>query len=107
MAVDGDGQVRARALGVPFAMGEDVRRPELPPNGWDGVIRWSWLAQVAGRGPTHLSALEVTITPAARGTGLASRMLAALRDTARERGLRGYVATSRLAPASSACARPP
>ena len=95
MAVDADGQVLARALGVPFAMGRDVHRPELPPDGWDGVIRWSWLDQIAERAPTHLSALEVTIIPAARRTGLASRMLAALRDSARDRGLHGYVAPVR------------
>ena len=22
--------------------GPDVRRPELPASGWDGVIRWAW-----------------------------------------------------------------
>lgn len=95
LAVDGRGQVLGRALGVPFAMGEDVRRPELPSNGWDGVIRWSWLDQVADRAPTHLSALEVTLVPGARGTGLASRMLDALRATALHRGLQGYVAPVR------------
>lgn len=95
LAVDGEGQVLARALGVPFAMGAAVRRPELPPNGWDGVIRWSWLDQVADRPPTHLSALEITVAPAARGTGLAVRMLDALRDSARGRGLQGYVAPVR------------
>lgn len=95
MAVNADGQVLARALGVPFAMGKDVHRAELPPNGWDGVIRWSWLDQIAERAPTHLSALEITVTPAARRTGLASRMLAALRDSARDRGLHGYVAPVR------------
>lgn len=95
MAVDGDDRVLARALGVPFAMGGDLGRPDLPPNGWDGVIRWSWLDQVADRRPTHLSALEITVAPAARGTGLAARMLDALRTTARERGLEGYVAPVR------------
>lgn len=95
LAVDGDGQVLARALGVPFAMSEDVGRPELPPNGWDGVIRWSWLDQLADRAPTHLSALEITVAPHARGSGLADRLLEALRDTARHRGLRGYVAPVR------------
>lgn len=95
LAVDAGGQVLARGLGVPFAMGQDVRRPELPSDGWDGVIRWSWLDQLADRAPTHLSALEITVVPAARGTGLAARMLEALRDTAGARGLQGYVAPVR------------
>lgn len=95
LAVDDDGRVLARALGVPFALGEDVGRPALPPSGWDGVIRWAWLDQLAGRPATHLSALEITVVPTARGTGLAVRMLEALRDTARDRGLRGYVAPVR------------
>lgn len=95
IAVDGQDRVLARALGVPFAMGQDLGRPELPPNGWDGVIRWAWLDQVADRRPTHLAALEITVAPEARSTGLAVRMLDALRATARERGLQGYVAPVR------------
>lgn len=95
IAVDDGGRVVARALGVPFAMGDDVGRPDLPSSGWDGVIRWAWLDQVAGRAPTHLSALEITVAPEARGTGLATRMIDALRATARDRGLQGYVAPVR------------
>lgn len=95
LAVDADGEVVARALGVPFAMGADVRRPHLPADGWDGVIRWAWLDHLAGRAPTHLSALEITVAPRVRGTGLATHMLEALRGTARDAGLQGYVAPVR------------
>ena len=95
LAVDEHGRVLARALGVPFRMGADVGRSDLPANGWDGVIRWAWLDALAGRVPTHLSALEITVAPDARRTGLATRMLEALRDSARDAGLQGYVARTR------------
>lgn len=95
LALGADGEVIGRALGVPVALGADVRRPHLPPNGWDGVIRWSWLDSLAGRAPTHLSALEVTVVPEQRGRGLAARLLEALRASAGTAGLTGYVAPVR------------
>jgi GNAT superfamily N-acetyltransferase len=95
LAVTADDRVLARAFGVRFALGEDVGRPELPDDGWDGVIRWAWLDDLAGRTATHLSALEILVAEEARGTGLAGRMLEALRATARAAGLRGYVAPVR------------
>jgi GNAT superfamily N-acetyltransferase len=70
----------ARSCSVPFAMGDELGRPTLPEDGWDGVIRWAWLDELAGREPTHLSALEVAIRPDLRGTGLASVMLEAKRQ---------------------------
>lgn len=76
----------ARSCSVPFAMGESIGRPALPDDGWDGVIRWAWLDQLAGREPTHVSALEVAIRPDLRGTGLASVMLEAKRQNAIQLG---------------------
>lgn len=72
----------ARSCVVPFAMGDGLGRDRLPDDGWDGVIRWAWLDEVAGREATHLSALEVTIRPDLQGTGLASVMLDAKRQNA-------------------------
>lgn len=95
LAVDAQGGAVARALGVPFRLGADVGRPDLPASGWDGVIRWAWLDHLAGRAATHLSALEITVHPRARGTGLATRMLEALRVSAQQAGLAGYVAPVR------------
>ena len=89
------GQVVARAFAVPFAMGAQVRRPALPAAGWDGVIRWAWLDELAGRAATHLSALEITVAPAHRGTGLADRLLEALKQSARDHGLPMLVAPVR------------
>lgn len=95
LAVDGDDRVWARGYGVPFALGDDVGRPGLPDDGWDGVIRWAWLDSLVDRPATHLSALEIMLHPDARGSGLAGRMLEALRDSARGAGLTGYVAPVR------------
>ncbi|KGN38592.1 hypothetical protein [Knoellia subterranea] len=72
----------AKSHSIPFAMGEELGRTELPEDGWDGIILWSFLDEVAGREPTHASALEVAIRPDLQGTGLASVMLEAKRRNA-------------------------
>jgi GNAT superfamily N-acetyltransferase len=86
LAIDGDA-VAARAFCVPFAVGEAIGRAVLPATGWDGIIRWAHLDVLAGRTPTTLGGLEVAIAPDHRGTGLAGRMLRAMRDVARRDGL--------------------
>lgn len=85
----------AKSHSVPFAMGEDIGRAELPSDGWDGVIRWAWLDDLAGREPTHVSALEVAIRPDLQGTGLASVMLEAKRENAARLGFHDLVAPVR------------
>jgi GNAT superfamily N-acetyltransferase len=72
----------ARSCSVPFAMGEELGRTNLPDDGWDGVIRWAWHDDLANREPTHVCALEVAIRPDRRGTGLAAIMLEAKRRNA-------------------------
>ena len=89
------GRPVARSCAVPFAMGADLGRTELPEDGWDGVIRWAWLDDVAGREPTHVSALEVAIRPDLRGTGLASVLLEAKRANATRLGFGELVAPVR------------
>jgi GNAT superfamily N-acetyltransferase len=85
----------ARSCAVPFALGEDIGRPGLPDDGWDGVIRWAWTDEVLGRTPTHVSALEIAIHPDLRGTGLAPVMLSAMRDNVRALGFDDLVAPVR------------
>ncbi len=85
----------ARSCSVPFAMGTDLGRPHLPDDGWDGVIRWAWLDELAGRTPTHVSALEVAIRPDLRGTGLASVLLEAKRANVARLGFTSLVAPVR------------
>lgn len=76
----------ARSYAVPFAFGPDVGRPELPADGWDAVIRWGWLDRVAGRRPTHVSALEILVHPDRRSSGISARMLIAMRENVRRLG---------------------
>ncbi|MPZ53225.1 MAG: N-acetyltransferase [Acidimicrobiia bacterium] len=76
----------ARSFAVPFVLGEEVGRPVLPEDGWDGVIRWGWHDHALGRTPTHVSALEIAIRPDMRGAGLAPVMLAAMRDNVKRLG---------------------
>jgi GNAT superfamily N-acetyltransferase len=83
--VDGS-DVVARAYCLPFAMGTDIGRPVLPDDGWDGVIRWSYLDGLVQRLPTTVSALEISIDPGHRGSGLAQEMISAMMDLVATRG---------------------
>lgn len=85
----------AKSHSIPFAMGQDIGRPTLPDDGWDGVILWAWYDELVGREPTHVSALEVAIRPDLQGTGLASVMLEAKRQNAARHGFHDLVAPVR------------
>ncbi|MEM8902168.1 MAG: GNAT family N-acetyltransferase [Actinomycetota bacterium] len=85
------GVVQARAHAVPFAM----RGDELPDGGWDAVVRWGIEDAIDGRSTDEVSALEITIRPDHRGTGLAARLIATLREAAAERGATRLVAPVR------------
>jgi GNAT superfamily N-acetyltransferase len=94
VVTDGQSTV-ARAFAVPVALGPEHDRPLLPGDGWDAVVRYSWLDRLVGRAPTHLSALEITIAPSHRGIGLATRLIGVMRDAARARGLAALLAPVR------------
>ena len=80
-----DGKVVGRAFSVPFAFNIDGRT-ELPDGGWDQVIRWAHDDKMIGRTPTALSALEMSLLPAARGGGNSLALLGAMRACAKARG---------------------
>lgn len=86
LAVDGE-TVAARSHCAPFAFGEEVGRPDLPPNGWDAIIYWSFIDELKGRIPTTVGGLKVTIGSKYRGQGLAAEMLTAMTEMASRRGL--------------------
>jgi GNAT superfamily N-acetyltransferase len=89
VAVDRDdpGRAIARAVSVPFAMGDDIpERSELPDGGWDEIIRWGHEDHIASRPANAVSALEIMVLPPYRGRGLSQLMLAKLRDNTRARG---------------------
>src|SRR5262249_20479586 len=97
IAIDPDdpGRPAARACSVPYAWAGDPERG-LPAGGYDHVTRSgaAALARAESGGPGAVddgaaaaggahrlaSALEITIRPDLRGTGLSGRMLGALRD---------------------------
>lgn len=89
-----DERVIARGFSVAFAMtGPD--RSALPSDGWDGVIRWSYLDRLEDRTPTHASAIEVAIAPEVRGRGLSSQMVQAMVDNVGRLGFRQLMAPVR------------
>jgi GNAT superfamily N-acetyltransferase len=80
-------RVVARAISVPFAFRDGTPgRNELPPDGWDGVIRWADADWRADRRPTEVSALEIIVLPPYRGRGVSQLMLAAMRANTWARG---------------------
>lgn len=89
-----EGTVVARGFSVAFAMGGEARRAP-PADGWDGVIRWSYLDGLAQRPPTHVSALEIAVLPEARGRGLSTAMVRGMIDNARRLGFRRLLAPVR------------
>jgi GNAT superfamily N-acetyltransferase len=82
--VDGD-VVVARAFSVPFCL-DAAGRTELPDGGWDEVIRWAHEDLHAGRRPTAVSALEISLLPQARSRGNSSLMIEAMKANARAHG---------------------
>jgi GNAT superfamily N-acetyltransferase len=76
-----DGRVVARAFSVPFAF-NIAGRTELPDAGWDAVIRWAHEDHLLGREPNAVSALDISLLPAARGAGLSRTMLQAMKANA-------------------------
>jgi GNAT superfamily N-acetyltransferase len=78
----------ARACAFPFSADLGA----LPPSGYDQVLLSGAADLLDGRARGPLAAaIEVTIRPDARGTGLSGRMLAALRATLTRLGYEGLV----------------
>jgi GNAT superfamily N-acetyltransferase len=91
VAQDADLEVVAAAYSLPFVLG----RPDLPPNGWDSVIRSGVLASIRGEKPDAISAVEIAVRPDRQGTGLSAQMLAAMRENAARHGFDELVAPVR------------
>jgi len=96
IAVDRDHPDRLAAKGysVPFTWSDDPDEA-LPRGGWDDVILIAAHDRLAGREGTLVSALEISIRPDLRGSGLSSVMLDAMRRNATDRGFPGLVAPVR------------
>lgn len=96
VAVDRDEPQRAlaKAYSVPFGWDEDPAT-SLPDEGWDGVIMQAALDRLAGRRGNLVSALEISIRPDLRGSGLSAVMLQAMRENAVALGFADLVAPVR------------
>jgi GNAT superfamily N-acetyltransferase len=88
------GRAVAKALSVPlFHEGEIA--DGMPEGGWGWAIRQCAHDRLRGHTPTIVSALEITIHPDLRGSGLSGRMLRAMRDNAAKLGFTDLIAPVR------------
>jgi GNAT superfamily N-acetyltransferase len=84
------------ANAVPFAWDRDGDPvTTLPDEGWDGVLRDGVQLMLSGGQANALSALAITVHPDKRGSGLAQRLIEAMKQAARTAGLTGLVAPIR------------
>ncbi|MER5625094.1 S8 family serine peptidase [Streptosporangium sp. NPDC002544] len=86
IATDPDGAVVGSGQAVPFAL-HTPERGHLPDSGWDELLTWAYADLQVGTPPDALAALGIWVAPGQRGTGLADRLLAAMKSTARTAGL--------------------
>jgi GNAT superfamily N-acetyltransferase len=89
-----DGEPVARSCSVPLAW-EGDQTTALPPDGWDWAIRTAHETRRSGSVPNLVSALEITIQPAYRGTGLSGALLAAMCSNVAHLGFTDLVAPVR------------
>ncbi|NBE56919.1 N-acetyltransferase [Streptomyces boluensis] len=94
VATDSQGEVVARAIGVPFAL-DTEGRGTLPEGGWDRVLMWAFSDLRRGAAADTVSAIEITVDPRVQGTGLSYRMLGAMRENVRAHGIHRLVAPVR------------
>jgi GNAT superfamily N-acetyltransferase len=94
VATDADGAIVATARALAFAL-DLPGRGALPDGGLDRATIWAFDDLLADRAPDIASAVEIMIGQEHRGTGLSHRMVAALRDAARDAGLTRLVAPVR------------
>jgi GNAT superfamily N-acetyltransferase len=94
--VGGTKTVAAFANAVPFVLDRDGdAATTLPDDGWDAVLRDGVELMLKGGQANALSALAITIDPTKRGSGLAERLIAAMKQAAQTAGLSSLVAPIR------------
>jgi hypothetical protein len=96
IAVDRDAPDKplAKAYSTPFSWAGDPAT-ELPEGGWDAAVLGGADNRLAGHAGNLVSALEITVRPEARGTGLSAVMLDALRRNTAAHGYDRMVAPVR------------
>jgi GNAT superfamily N-acetyltransferase len=92
LLLDDKDELAALGVAIPFAWDGT---PAGLPAGWDAVVAQGVADLEAGRRPTTLSALSVTVAPARRGQGLSRLVIQALKDAAARAGLGALLAPVR------------
>jgi GNAT superfamily N-acetyltransferase len=92
LAFDDAGELAAFGHSVPFHW---TGHPADLPGGWDAVLTQAVADHDAGRRPTTLAALSITVRDSRRGQGLSRVVLSALRTLAARAGLPDLVAPVR------------
>lgn len=82
LALSDADELVGKAHSIPFCLGNE----SLPQDGWDGAIRRGLRAKLLGEPTDTLAALEIFVRTDRQGLGLSGKILAALRDHARNRG---------------------
>jgi len=90
---DASGELIASGNCVPLYV-QDVFS-DLSEHGWDWCISEAFKCHDAGRSPNTLAALAICVSPAARGSGVGSCAIAAMRGIACQRGFRHLIAPVR------------
>jgi GNAT superfamily N-acetyltransferase len=85
----------ARSFSVPFCLGSEVQRLELPDGGWDTVVRWADEDFLEQRSTNAISALEISVHPEFQKQGLSGLMLEAMKNNARRLGVQNLYAPVR------------
>jgi GNAT superfamily N-acetyltransferase len=88
LAFDDTGELAAVGHSVPFHW---TGRPDDLPGGWDAVLTQAVTDYDAGRAPTALAGLSITVAETHRGRGLSRQLVEALRAAAAAGGLEDLV----------------
>jgi len=89
-----DARLVAKGFTLPFSWTGDPDS-NLPSAGYDAVVTGAVLSRLTGQRGNLVSAVEVTIQRSARGSGISSVMLMAMRDNAARLGYTSLVAPVR------------
>jgi GNAT superfamily N-acetyltransferase len=93
--LDADADNRIVAVGHTLPLHWTEPFDALPIRGWDAIFERAVADFLAGRTPNIMTAIEASIVPDYRGTGISRVILGAMRDDARARGFTALIAPVR------------
>ncbi len=93
--LDADADNRIVAVGHTLPLRWTEPLDALPNRGWDAIFERAVADFLAGRTPNIMTAIEASIVPDYRGTGISRVILGAMREDARARGFTALIAPVR------------